>query len=72
MASLEGAQRTYRDAGTDFLAAREAFEECPANDPEQRVKTAEKLQVATAALNKATAEYVPFITGRRPHIRLIE
>jgi hypothetical protein len=55
-----------------FLAARKAFDECPANDPEQRVKTAEKLRVATAALNKATTEYVPFITGRRPNIRLID
>jgi len=32
----------------------------------------EKLRVVTAALNKATMEYVPFITGRRPNIRLIE
>lgn len=72
MASLEEAQEKYRTADREFLAARKAFEECPANDPEQRVKTAEKLRVATAALNKATMEYVPFITGRRPNIRLIE
>jgi hypothetical protein len=72
MASLEEAQAKYRAADKDFLAARNAFEECPANDPEQRVKTAEKLRAATASLNKATMDYVPFITGRRPNIRLIE
>ena len=72
MASLEEAQEKYRAADKDFLAARKAFEECPANDPEQRIRTAENLRVATAALNKATAEYVPYITGRRPNIRLID
>jgi hypothetical protein len=72
MASLEEAQEKYRVADKDFLAARKAFDECPADDSQGRVKTAETLLSATAALNKATMEYVPFITGRRPNIRLIE
>lgn len=70
--NLEEAQAIYRAADKRFLAARTAFEECPVNDPVKRVKTAEDLQAATTALDNATRAYVPFITGKRPNIRLIE
>lgn len=71
MATLEEAQKRYRAADEAFLAARQAFHECPSSDPDGRMKTAETLRKATSALAKATAEYVPFITGRKPNIRVI-
>jgi len=61
--SLEEAQKKYRAADEDFLAARKAFMDAPGTDRDQRLKTADNLEAATATLKDATTELARWVTG---------
>jgi hypothetical protein len=71
--SLEEAQAKYRAADKELLAARNAFDEAPWRDRDQRVKTWKRLQAAEAAYRAAMNEYSPWITGNhQPDIKIVE
>ena len=61
--SLDEAQRRYRAADEELIAARDAFEKAPWRDREQRTKTWKRLEAAENAYRDAMTDYAPWITG---------
>ena len=63
--SLEEAQKKYRAADAELVAAKKAFDEAPWANQEVRVQTWERLKKALEIYNEAVKEYSDFVTGRR-------
>jgi hypothetical protein len=62
--NLEEAQEKFRAADEHYLASRDVFNETPGKTPDERRKTAENLDAATAVLKAATTELVRWASGK--------